>query len=54
MFYFILIVLFVAVFLFLGWRIFTSRQPVEPPMDQFVCPQCNELHCDCHKRNEDK
>lgn len=53
MFNFILILLFVAVFVFLGWRILTTRQPAEPPMDQFVCPHCNESHCDCHQRKTD-
>ena len=53
-FYFILILLFAAVFLFLGWRIITSQQTAKPPMDQFICPHCNESHCSCQKRDNDK
>ncbi|MBR9981272.1 MAG: hypothetical protein KFF50_09625 [Desulfatitalea sp.] len=53
MLYLILIVLFILVFGFLGWRIWRT-QVVAPPakVATYVCPRCNERHCDCHKEEE--
>lgn len=54
MFYLILILLFVAVFGFLGWRI-VKKQLVEAtiktvsPPDRFTCSICDEHDCVCHK-----
>jgi hypothetical protein len=54
-FYLMLILLFIAVFAFLGWRIISVRQPVKPSTDnQFACPRCNEQHCDCQRISEEK
>ena len=56
MIYFILILLFIAVFVFLTWRILTSVKPgtdSEAP-EKFVCPVCNEHHCECHKKHGEK
>jgi hypothetical protein len=51
--YFFLGVLFVAVFGLLAWRIVMSQARVAPPShDQFICPICNEQHCECHKKND--
>jgi hypothetical protein len=48
--YFILIVLFIAVFVFVIWRIFSAKPPSQPaPRETYVCPVCNENHCECHK-----
>lgn len=50
-----LVVLFVAVFGFIAWRIFAghrlnSQAPPPPPVT-YECPICNEVECDCHKTN---
>ncbi len=53
-FYIILIVLFLSVFGFLAWRIVMNQATSTPPSDDmFVCPVCNEKHCECHKKNDD-
>lgn len=53
MLYVVLVLLFIFVFVFLGWRIWAA-QPSPKPMkaDTYVCPRCNENHCDCHKEEE--
>ncbi len=56
MIYFILILLFIAVFVFLTRRILTSVKPVsnsETP-EEFFCPVCNEHHCECYKKPREK
>ncbi|MCJ8501909.1 hypothetical protein [Desulfatitalea alkaliphila] len=55
MFFTVLIVLFVLVFGFLGWRMMAapgdaSREEV----DTYTCPRCNEHHCDCYKEEEEE
>jgi hypothetical protein len=49
--YLILILLFIAVFGFLTWRIVrgvgTSSDTAAP--ERYVCPVCNERDCQCHK-----
>lgn len=52
MFYFILIVLFILVFGFLGWRILTQSQGAPVADDAYECPHCNEQDCVCHKKDE--
>jgi len=51
MLYVILIILFVAVFAFLFWRILIGRRPQQPqePDATYICPVCNENECECHK-----
>jgi hypothetical protein len=52
MLYLILIFLFICVFVFLGWRIWTAQVPPKPvKLETYVCPHCNEKHCECHKQN---
>jgi hypothetical protein len=51
MFYAALVLLYLAVFAFLIWRIITRAKPNVPPTERFVCPHCNETHCDCYKGN---
>jgi hypothetical protein len=51
--YTLLGVLFVAVFGFLVWRIVMSQDRAAPSSDDlFICPICNEQHCECHKKND--
>jgi hypothetical protein len=51
MFYLILIIIFIAVFAFLFWRIIMGNRPQQPEdaADTYVCPVCNENECECHK-----
>ena len=49
MLYFILIVGFIAVFVFLFWRILSTHQPHHAVHDHYECPACNEQECECHK-----
>jgi len=52
MLYLILILLFICVFIFLGWRIWSSQMPPKPvKLETYVCPHCNEKHCECHKQD---
>lgn len=47
----LLCVLFVAVFGFLAWRIVMNPDRVAPSSDDlFICPVCNDQHCECHKK----
>ncbi len=50
---FFLIVLFLIVFCFIAWRIMV-RQASEAvmPDDTYICPRCNEHHCDCRKKDD--
>jgi hypothetical protein len=51
--YSLLIVLFVAVFGFLAWRIVMGQPRVASSSDDlFICPICNEQHCECHRKND--
>lgn len=50
---FLLIMLFIAVFVFLAWRIVNSGLPAKAATpERYVCPVCNENHCECHRRND--
>ena len=51
MFYIILIILFIAVFAFLFWRILTDRNARQSQETDatYVCPVCNESECECHQ-----
>lgn len=52
MFYVVLVILFILVFVFLGWRIWTTQLPARPAkVDTYICPRCNDYHCDCHKES---
>ncbi|MEJ2039049.1 MAG: hypothetical protein P8X55_08965 [Desulfosarcinaceae bacterium] len=52
MYYLILGVVFVAVFAFIAWRIVADAPVTKtPPDDAYICPHCNERHCDCRKNN---
>ena len=51
--YTLLVVLFLAVFGFLAWRIVIGQVRAVPSSDDlFICPICNEQHCECHKKND--
>jgi hypothetical protein len=53
MLYVVLVLLFIFVFVFLGWRIWATQPSPKPvKADTYVCPRCNEKHCDCHKEEE--
>ena len=53
--YTLLSVLFVAVFGFLAWRIVMRQAGVTPSSDDlFICPICNEQHCECQRKNDAK
>ena len=47
--YLILGLLFVAVFVFIAWRVIAGAPGNRSSRDAYVCPHCNEQHCDCHK-----
>lgn len=50
MFYLILGILFIAVFVFIAWRIFAGAPANRADtQDAYTCPLCNEQHCECHK-----
>jgi hypothetical protein len=51
MLYVILIIVFIAVFAFLFWRILVGRnlQHSQESDATYVCPVCNENECECHK-----
>ncbi len=51
MFLSVLILLFVIVFAFLAWRIVARQIAAHPgPDETYICPHCNEMHCDCRKK----
>ena len=51
--YVLLIILFIAVFGWLAWRIVMRSVPTSPrPEATYVCPVCNEEHCSCHKKSD--
>lgn len=55
LFYIILVVLFLTVFGFLTWRIIlTQTSSTPPPDDSYICPDCNERHCECHKKDKSR
>ena len=56
MFYLILIVLFIAVFAFIFWRVIRGQaeKKAHPPIATYVCPQCNESDCECQKMKENQ
>jgi len=45
----ILLIAFIAVFVIL-WLLISRRPQNEKP-DAYVCDQCGETHCDCHKED---
>jgi hypothetical protein len=56
MFYALLIVVFVAVFGFIAWRVVAGyrlkgQAPTPPPVT-YECPVCNETECDCYKKSD--
>lgn len=47
-----LVLLFVVVFVVLAWRIVvTQLKPVAPEVSSFVCPECDDVDCICHKKH---
>ena len=53
MFFSVLIILFVIVFGFLAWRIVARQIAARPrPDETYICPRCNEIHCDCRKEDD--
>ena len=48
-FYVILVLLFIAVFIILGWRILTVKRTKDSKPSMHICPHCNERDCDCYK-----
>lgn len=53
LFFFALILLFVAVFGFIAWRIMARQAATAArPDTAYVCPKCNETHCDCRKKED--
>lgn len=52
--YILLIILFLAVFAWLAWRIVMKQVPAEtpPPETSYICPVCNDEHCSCHKKTD--
>jgi len=33
------------------WRVFSRRKRI-PKQEVYVCDQCGESHCDCHREKE--
>ena len=58
MIYFLLISLFIAVFVFIAWRLLTfarpetAPEPESEPPETYVCPVCDDQQCDCHKKED--
>lgn len=52
MIYFILVLLFIAVFAYIGWRIIAGQQTTRSDTTPYVCPHCDEINCECHKRDD--
>ena len=53
MYLFLLVLIFIAVFGFLAWRIIAGKVPQRrPEPDVYVCPICNETHCECEKESQ--
>lgn len=53
MFYLLLILLFIAVFVFLTWRMFKAQPPPSQATrrEAYICPVCNRKDCECHKED---
>jgi hypothetical protein len=50
MLYILLAIGFVAVFVFILWRVMAMQAGRRLPQERFVCPRCNERDCICHKQ----
>jgi hypothetical protein len=53
MFWLVLVVLFLAVFGFLAWIIISRNASAASRSDEtYICPDCNEYHCDCRRQDD--